>query len=481
MDGPTTRVQRALSDLSAGRPVVLTGNSPTSDAHILVPAEKATVESIAFLVRHGSGLVCAAMAGSDCDRLGLPSMVGADREHTGTEFTVSVDARGPGTGISASDRAGTLRILADSASTPDAFTRPGHVLPARSATGGVFAFRGPAEAAVDLLTIAGVHRTCAYSALVSELDPTAIADSAEAETFARAHGLGCLSIDDVATYRRMTELHLLTQFTVERDTARGPFRCVGYRSDVTGAEYVAYSTGSPAAGTTPLVCFEYESDPAPHLFQDCPIGAALDKVSDRGYGTVVVARHSPNSPLSADTHGDLAEVVRECGYPSPALHNVPPESRTMMWHLGLSISSGDSAAPARGNTPAPFGFESPSVVGPVVHGDRRGRELGFRTANLELEESNSVADGVWAGRCTLPDGSTAIAAISIGRRPTFYGRSGIRLLEAHLLDFDGDLYDTTLEVHLHHWMRGQVTFASKEELVAALAADVVRTRSLIAG
>lgn len=153
----------------------------------------------------------------------------------------------------------------------------------------------------------------------------------------------------------------------------------------------------------------------------------------------------------------------------------------MMWHIGLSISAGGSASLARGNAPAPFGFENPSIVGTVVHGDQRGRELGFRTANLELEDSNSVADGVWAGRCTLPDGSTAIAAISIGRRPTFYGRSGVRLLEAHLLDFDGDLYDATLEVSLHQWMRGQVTFASKEELVAALAADVVRTRSLIAG
>ncbi|MFD9661308.1 3,4-dihydroxy-2-butanone-4-phosphate synthase [Rhodococcus sp. NPDC059968] len=480
MDGPTTRVQRALSDLSAGRPVVLTGNTAASDAHILTSAEKASVESIAFLVRYGSGLVCAAMAGSDCDRLQLPSMVGADRDHPGTEFTVSVDAVGPGTGISAFDRAGTLRLLADSASTPDEFTRPGHVLPARSVPGGVLEFRGPAEAAVDLMTIAGSHRTCAYSALVSDLDPTAIADSAEAETFARAHGLGALSIDDVATYRRMAELHMLTQFTFERETVHGPVRCVGYRSDVTGAEYVAYSIGSPTAGTTPLVSYEQESDPAPHLSQKGAIEMALAQVAEHGHGAVVVARRQSNSQISADTHGDLAEVVRECGYHSPSLHNFPPESRTMMWHIGLSISAGDSLSFVRGNAPAPFGFEQPAIVGTVVHGDQRGRELGFRTANLELEDSNSVADGVWAGCCTLFDGSTAIAAISIGRRPTFYGRSGIRLLEAHLLDFDGDLYGATLEVHLHHWMRGQVTFASKEELVAALAADVVRTRSLIA-
>jgi 3,4-dihydroxy 2-butanone 4-phosphate synthase/GTP cyclohydrolase II len=151
----------------------------------------------------------------------------------------------------------------------------------------------------------------------------------------------------------------------------------------------------------------------------------------------------------------------------------------MMWHFGLKIHDGPHSTP--GSTiDAQCNAQYPNrVVGIVVSGDQRGRELGFRTANLEMEDSNTIADGVWAGTCTMADGSVALAAISVGRRPTFYGRSGIRLLEAHLLDFDGDLYGSTLAVQLDHWMRGQTTFSSKEELMAALAADVLRTRSLM--
>ena len=157
----------------------------------------------------------------------------------------------------------------------------------------------------------------------------------------------------------------------------------------------------------------------------------------------------------------------------------------MMCHFGMSISSGpfgpvssDSLLPSS-QAMAENDVQSTHVVGTVVRGDQRGRELGFRTANLQLEDSNSIADGVWAGRCFLPDGSDFTAAISIGRRPTFYGRSGARLLEAHLLDFSGDLYGLTITVQLEHWMRGQAAFASKEELIAALSADVVRTRTLM--
>ena len=120
-----------------------------------------------------------------------------------------------------------------------------------------------------------------------------------------------------------------------------------------------------------------------------------------------------------------------------------------------------------------------SVRGIVTHGDQRGRELGFATANLEIEDSRDdswLPDGVWAGRCVLPDKRTITAAVSIGRRSTFYGQVGRRLLEAHLLDFDEDLYDAEVTVYLDYWIRGQVMLSSKEELIAALEDDVRRTR-----
>jgi 3,4-dihydroxy 2-butanone 4-phosphate synthase/GTP cyclohydrolase II len=121
-----------------------------------------------------------------------------------------------------------------------------------------------------------------------------------------------------------------------------------------------------------------------------------------------------------------------------------------------------------------------TVEGKVVHGDRRGRELGFPTANLELADGreSEPPDGVWAGRCQLADGKSFAAAISVGRRPTFYREVGSRLLEAHLLDFDGDLYGHQVVVHLDHWIRGQSAFSSTEELIEALKDDVARARTL---
>ncbi|MGW4331361.1 3,4-dihydroxy-2-butanone-4-phosphate synthase [Rhodococcus koreensis] len=480
MDCPTTRVQRALSDLSAGRHVVLTGAAPDSDAHLVIAAEKATVESVAFLVRFGSGLVCAALPGADCDRLQLTSMTGADRDHTGTDYTVSVDADRPGTGISASDRAHTLRCLAEPTTSAEAFTRPGHVLAARTARGGVLDHRRPAEASVDLATIAGLSRAGTFTALVSEQDPTAIAGTDEAESFAHAHQLGVVSIDDVVIYRRITELHMATEFAFVRGSKHGDVNCVGYRSDASGHEYIAYTIES-FTDAVPLISFVQDVDPAPHLSAIDHVGEALSAVSDNGGGTVVVARPRVSGIPNASLDADLVEIVRECGYRSGALHNFPAAARTMMWHFGLSISSSATVLPTSEiRIPTDSCIRQPSrVVGQVVRGDQRGRELGFRTANLELADSNTIADGVWAGHCTLPDGTVVAAAVSVGRRPTFYGRSGIRLVEAHLLDFSGDLYGVTLTVQLDHWMRGQTTFASKEELVAALSADVVRTRSLI--
>ncbi|EQD43713.1 riboflavin biosynthesis protein RibF, partial [mine drainage metagenome] len=119
------------------------------------------------------------------------------------------------------------------------------------------------------------------------------------------------------------------------------------------------------------------------------------------------------------------------------------------------------------------------VEGTVVRGDGRGRQLGFPTANVETEELVELPDdGVYAGSVDLPDGSVHVAAISIGRRPTYYEK-GALLLEAHLLDFDGDLYGQRVRVAVGDIVRGQLRFASAEELVAQIVADVadVRARS----
>ncbi|MGW0558458.1 riboflavin kinase [Streptomyces sp. NPDC002926] len=115
------------------------------------------------------------------------------------------------------------------------------------------------------------------------------------------------------------------------------------------------------------------------------------------------------------------------------------------------------------------------IEGRVEHGDRRGRELGFPTANIVLGDE-SASDGVWAGLVQLPDGDTYGAAVSVGRRATFYGRDGIRLLEAHLLDFSGDLYGQWLRVCLDHRIRPQRRFSDIEALVKRMHQDIADAR-----
>ncbi|WP_329049679.1 riboflavin kinase [Amycolatopsis sp. NBC_01488] len=113
------------------------------------------------------------------------------------------------------------------------------------------------------------------------------------------------------------------------------------------------------------------------------------------------------------------------------------------------------------------------VRGTVESGDKRGRELGFPTANIALrDQDGSVGDGVWAGWVRRADGTHVPAAISVGRRPTYYGADGYRLLEAHLLDFSGDLYDETLVVWLGSHLRDQEKYSSAEDLITALKNDI---------
>ncbi|MEU0536522.1 riboflavin kinase [Amycolatopsis tolypomycina] len=113
------------------------------------------------------------------------------------------------------------------------------------------------------------------------------------------------------------------------------------------------------------------------------------------------------------------------------------------------------------------------VRGTVEPGDQRGRELGFPTANIALtDQAGSLGDGVWAGWIGRPDGTRLPAAISVGRRPTYYGADGYRLLEAHVLEFSGDLYGETLVVWLGSHLREQEKYSSAEDLITALKKDI---------
>src|SRR5882724_8992229 len=151
-------VENALAALRRGEPVIVLDHPEReNEADLILAAEQATAESIRFMVRHTSGLICVALPGDRLDELDLPLMVPANSESRGCAFTVSVDCRsGTTTGISAGDRATTIRALVDPTRRPEDFARPGHVFPLRAKPGGVLQRQGHTEAALDLTRLAGL-------------------------------------------------------------------------------------------------------------------------------------------------------------------------------------------------------------------------------------------------------------------------------------------------------------------------------------
>ncbi|MEV7326439.1 3,4-dihydroxy-2-butanone-4-phosphate synthase [Streptomyces sp. NPDC093970] len=204
-------VAAAIEDLRAGRPVIVTDDADREDeGDLVMAAQFATARTLGFFVRFTSGLVCAPMAPEVADRLELPLMVppapgtGPDLG-TGTEaptaYTVSVDAVGTGSGISAEDRALTLRTLADPETPPGRLVRPGHVFPLRARPGGTAERRGHTEATVDLLRLAGLSPVGAISEVCE--DDGSLARGDRLRAFAREHGLTVIAIEQLAPRTRL--------------------------------------------------------------------------------------------------------------------------------------------------------------------------------------------------------------------------------------------------------------------------------------
>ncbi|MBX4171765.1 3,4-dihydroxy-2-butanone-4-phosphate synthase [Rhodococcus pyridinivorans] len=195
-DGRFTRVENAIVDVREGKPIVVIDSENTGEGDLVCAARTASTAVVSFLIRHSSGYICVALPNVECDRLHLPAMYADD-----PSYRVSVDCNESGTGISAYDRAATMRMLADPTSNSDDFTRPGHVVPIRASEGGVLAKAGRVEAASDISRLAGLGAVGALGEIVSEIDPHGMATTAELVEFAHVHGLTYVYISDLVAYR----------------------------------------------------------------------------------------------------------------------------------------------------------------------------------------------------------------------------------------------------------------------------------------
>jgi len=248
-------VEQAVAEIAAGRPVVVVDDeSRENEGDLVIAAELITPETVAFMMSECRGLICAPMEAADLDRLGLPQMVERNTEAMGTAFAVSADAtaaHGVTTGISAADRAATIRLLAEPASVPGDFVRPGHVFPLRAQPGGVLVRPGHTEAGVDLARLAGLRPAAAIVEIAGE-DGTMLR-LPELLPFARKHGLSVISIADLVAYRGAAEPTVRREAETRLPTRYGEFRAYGYRSTVDGVEHIALVAGDlgPYGSETP--------------------------------------------------------------------------------------------------------------------------------------------------------------------------------------------------------------------------------------
>ncbi|WP_173126017.1 bifunctional 3,4-dihydroxy-2-butanone-4-phosphate synthase/GTP cyclohydrolase II [Kibdelosporangium persicum] len=290
-------IERAIRDIAEGRPVIVVDDEDReNEGDLIFAAEKATPELVAFMVRYTSGYICVPLTEDDCDRLDLPPMFHTNQDRRGTAYTVTVDARdGVSTGISAADRAHTIRLLADPDSKPAEFSRPGHVVPLRAKEGGVLRRPGHTEAAIDLAVLAGLRPAGVLCEIVSQKDEGDMARRDELEVFASEHDLTIISIAALIAYRRRNEKQVVRVAEARIPTAHGTFRAVGYDSLLDGIEHIALVYGEIGDGTEVLVRVHSEcltGDVFGSLRCDCgpQLDAALEAVASEGRGIVLYMR-----------------------------------------------------------------------------------------------------------------------------------------------------------------------------------------------
>ena len=321
----TASVEEILSELRAGRMVVILDDQDReNEGDLIMAAQYATPEAVAFMIRHTSGIICVPMDPEQLSRLELPQMVPNNDEAYRTAFTVSVDYRfGTTTGVSSSDRAATIRALVDPGTTAQDFARPGHIFPLRPRRGGVLIRAGHTEAAVDLCKLAGLQPAGVLCELMN--DDGSMARRAQIEVFAREHALKIGTIADLIRYRlrnertveRVSEQNVQTQF--------GEFHLVAYEDRVQHGVHLALVRGRLDQKVAPLVRV-HVADTLRDLLgirgdaRAWTLRAALERVAESGNGIVVILRE-PEDPQ------ELTEALRaltSAGAPQGAA-TTPPQ------------------------------------------------------------------------------------------------------------------------------------------------------------
>ena len=288
-------IEDVVAAIARGEMIVMVDDEDReNEGDLIMAAQFATAEKIAFIVRHTSGVVVAPLSGERCDDLRLPLMVDNNTESHRTAFTISVDLlEGTSTGISAADRAATLRGLADPNVSHSAFARPGHIFPLRAREGGVLKRAGHTEAAVDLARLAGLQP----AGIICEIqnDDGTMSRLPDLKKFCAEHNLLLSSIADLVEYRRHHERLVERVGSATVPTEWGGFTCVAYKSTIDSIEHLAFVKGT-ITGEEPILVRVHSECLTGDVFGsrrcDCgpQLATAMQMIDEAGAGVIVYLR-----------------------------------------------------------------------------------------------------------------------------------------------------------------------------------------------
>lgn len=287
-------IEEALEDLKQGKMVVVVDDEDReNEGDLVLPAEMATPEAINFMIRHARGLVCVPLTTERVKQLDLPQMVTDNSDAYCTAFTVSVDAGSCSTGISAFERAKTIRALIDPDTKPSDLRRPGHIFPLQAMDGGVLRRAGHTEASIDLATLAGFQPAGVICEIINE--DGSMARLPELIEYCKEHGLKLISIADLINYRMKKEKLVWRSATAEMPTVFGDFKLIAYENNLDNLTHLALVYGEIDPETPTLVRVHSEcltGDVFSSLRCDCgnQLHQAMKQVVDDGSGAIIYMR-----------------------------------------------------------------------------------------------------------------------------------------------------------------------------------------------
>jgi len=288
-------IPQAVEEIRAGRFVIIVDDEDReNEGDLAIAAEKVSPEAINFMAKYGRGLICAPVLGERLDELRIPMMVRDNTAKYETAFTVSIEAKhDTTTGISAHDRAATVKALLDPASKPSDFVSPGHTFPLRAKDGGVLVRAGQTEAIVDLARLAGLYPAGVICEIMA--DDGTMARLPQLEVFAEHHGLKIVTVADLIAYRRKTEKLVRRVAEASLPTKYGDFIALAYKSVTDSDQHVALVKGDLSGDEPVLVRVHSEcltGDVFGSLRCDCgeQVDLALQAISDAGRGVLLYMR-----------------------------------------------------------------------------------------------------------------------------------------------------------------------------------------------